>query len=122
MCVCGGWGWGWRGGRGGRERVRTRTAGRHVSQEEKEKRYKFQNYSVRKQHLGDRAKNTESLGIVLGFPPSSFRKESACYAGDPGLIPGSGRSPGDGNSYLFQYSGLENSMDCIVHGVAKSQK
>ena len=97
MCVCGGWGWGWRGGRGGRERVRTRTAGRHVSQEEKEKRYKFQNYSVRKQHLGDRAKNTESLGIVLGFPPSSFRKESACYAGDPGLIPGSGRSPGEGN-------------------------
>ena len=37
------------------------------------------------------------------------------------LIPGSGRSPGEGNSYPLQYSGLENSMDSIVHGVAKSQ-
>ena len=41
--------------------------------------------------------------------------------GDLGLIPGLGRSPGEGNSYPLQYSGLENSMDCIVHGVAKSQ-
>ena len=40
---------------------------------------------------------------------------------DPGLIPGLGRSPGEGNGYPLQYSGLENSMDCIVHGVAKSQ-
>ena len=47
-------------------------------------------------------------------------KETACNAGDPGSIPGSGRSPGEGNSYPLQYSGLENSMDCIVHGVAKS--
>ena len=42
-------------------------------------------------------------------------------AGDPGLIPGLGRSPGEGKSYPLQYSGLENSMDCIVHGIAKSQ-
>ena len=38
-----------------------------------------------------------------------------------GSIPGLGRSPGEGNGYLFQYSGLENSMDCIVHGVTKNQ-
>ena len=40
---------------------------------------------------------------------------------DTGSIPGFGRSPGEGNGYPLQYSGLENSMDCIVHGVAKSQ-
>ena len=39
--------------------------------------------------------------------------------GDPELIPGSGRSPGEGIGYSLQYSGLENSIDCIVHGVAK---
>ena len=48
-------------------------------------------------------------------------KESACNTGDPGSIPGLGRSPGEGNSYPFQYSGLENSMDYTVHGVTKSQ-
>ena len=48
---------------------------------------------------------------------SSAGKESACNAGDPGLIPGLGRPPGEGKGYLLQYSGLENSMDCIVgHG------
>ena len=41
--------------------------------------------------------------------------------GDLGLIPGLGRSPGEENGYPLQYSGLENSMDCLVHGVAKSQ-
>ena len=41
--------------------------------------------------------------------------------GDLGSIPGLGRSPGEGKGYPLQYSGLENSMDCIVHGVAKSQ-
>ena len=41
--------------------------------------------------------------------------------GDLGLIPGLGRSPGEGNGYPLQYSGLENPMDCIVHGVAKSR-
>ena len=56
----------------------------------------------------------------VGFPCGSAGKESACSAGDLGLIPGLGRSPGEGKSYPLQYSGLENSMDCIVHGVAKS--
>ena len=50
----------------------------------------------------------------------SVGKESACNAGDLGSIPGLGRSPGEGNSYPLQYSGLESFMDCIVHGVAKS--
>ena len=58
---------------------------------------------------------------MKGFSGSSAGKESACNAGDPSSVPGSGRSPGEGNSYPFQYSGMENSMDCIVHGVAKSQ-
>ena len=57
----------------------------------------------------------------MGFPGGSAGKESACNAGDLGSIPGLGRSPGEGNSYPLQYSGLEKSMDCIVHGVAKSQ-
>ena len=55
-----------------------------------------------------------------GFPDSSVGKESACNAGDPGSIPASGTSTGEGIGYILQYSGLENSMDCIVHGVAKS--
>ena len=96
----------------------------------------------------------------MGFPGSPAGKGSACHAGDAGLIPGSGRSPGEGTDYPLQYSwaslmaqlvknlpamwetwvqslgwedplekgkaplqysGLENSMDCIVHGVAKSR-
>ena len=57
----------------------------------------------------------------LGLPWGSAGKESACNAGDLGSIPGLGRSPGEGKGYPFQYSGLENSMDCRVHGVAKSQ-
>ena len=56
----------------------------------------------------------------MGSPGGSAGKESACNAGDLGLIPGLGRSPGEGNSYPLQYSGLENSMDSIVHGVAES--
>ena len=52
-------------------------------------------------------------------PSSSDDKESACNAGDLGLIPGSGRSPGEGNGYQFWYSGLENSMDRGVHGTTK---
>ena len=51
-----------------------------------------------------------------GFPGGSAGKESTCNAGNLGLIPGLGRSPGEGNNYPFKYSGLENSMDCIVHG------
>ena len=58
---------------------------------------------------------------TLGFPCSSAGKESTCNAGDLGSIPGLGRSPGEGKGYPLQYSGLENSMDCILHGVAKSR-
>ena len=54
-------------------------------------------------------------------PDSSVGKESTCNAGDPGLIPGLGRSPGEGIGYPLQYSALENCIDYIVHGVAKSQ-
>ena len=61
------------------------------------------------------------LGKKVGFPCGSAGKDSACNAGDLGLIPGLGRSPGDGKGYPLQYSGLENSMDSIVHGVTKSQ-
>ena len=56
----------------------------------------------------------------IDFSCSSAGKESACNVGDPGLIPGLGRSPGEGKGYLRQYSGLELSMDYIVHGVAQS--
>ena len=49
--------------------------------------------------------------VALSFPDGSAGKESACIAGDLGLIPGWGRSPGEGNGYPLQYSGLENSMD-----------
>ena len=61
------------------------------------------------------------LCFQVGFPGGLAGKESACSAGDSGSIPGLKRSPGGGNSYLLQNSCLENSMDCIVHGVTKSQ-
>ena len=62
----------------------------------------------------------------MGFPGDSDGKESACNVGDPGSIPGLGRSPGEGNGNPLQYSCLENPMDrgawrAAVHGVAKSQ-
>ena len=64
-------------------------------------------------------------GIIcryIGFPGASDGIESVYNAGDPGLIPGLGRSPGEGNGYSLQYSYLENSMDrgATVNGVAKS--
>ena len=55
------------------------------------------------------------------FPDSSVGKEFACNSGDLGSMPGLGRSPGEAKGYPLQYSGLENSMDCIVHGVTKSR-
>ena len=58
---------------------------------------------------------------VWGFPHGSAGKESICNVGDLGSIPGLGRAPGEGKGYPLQYSGLENSMDCIVQGVAKSR-
>ena len=57
---------------------------------------------------------------ILGLPGGSDSKESACNVGDLGLIPGLRRSPGEGKGNPLQYSGLENSMDWIVHGVANS--
>ena len=60
------------------------------------------------------------LGVFYSFPCGSAGKESACSVGDVGLIPGLGRSPGEGEGYPLHYSGLENSKDCIVHGVTKS--
>ena len=59
--------------------------------------------------------------FTWGFPSGSAGKESACSVGDLGSMPGLGRSPEEGKSYPLQYSGLENSMNCIVHGVAKSR-
>ena len=59
--------------------------------------------------------------VCTVFPCVSACKESACNAGDLGSTPRLGRPPGEGKCYLLQYSGLENSMDCTVHGVAKSR-
>ena len=61
----------------------------------------------------------------MGFPGGSDDKESSCNAGDPGTVPGSGRSPGEGNGNPLQYSCLENPVDrgtcrAIVHGFAES--
>ena len=57
--------------------------------------------------------------VYKGFPCGSAGKQSACNAGDLGLIPGLGKYPREEKGYPLQYSGLENSMDCIAHGVAK---
>ena len=57
--------------------------------------------------------------VFLDFPGGSAGKESACNVGDLGSIPGLGRSSGEGKGYPFQYFGLENSMDCIVHRVTR---
>ena len=59
--------------------------------------------------------------LLLGFPCGSAGNKSACNTGDLGLIPGLERSPGEVKGYPLQYSGLENSKDCITHGVTKSQ-
>ena len=56
----------------------------------------------------------------MGFPCGSDGKESACNSGNLDLIPELGRYPGEGKGYPLQYSGLENSMAYIVHGVGKS--
>ena len=60
------------------------------------------------------------VSLIVGLPCGSAGKESACSARDLGSIPGWGRSPGHGKGYPLQYSGLENSMNCIVRGVTKS--
>ena len=69
------------------------------------------------------SENLEQCRLLVsrGFPGSSAGKKSTCKAGDLGSTPGSGRFTGEGIGYPLQYSGLENSMDYIVHGVAESQ-
>ena len=59
--------------------------------------------------------------LLRGFPGGSASKESTCSAGDLGSIHELGSSPGEGNGYPLQYSDLENSKDCRVHGVAKTR-
>ena len=70
--------------------------------------------------------NLALIHLILGLPRGLDSKEPACNAGDPGSIPGSGRSPGEWNGNPLQYSCLENFMDkgawwATVHGVAKSR-
>ena len=62
-----------------------------------------------------------ALYCAKGLPCGSAGKESTCNSGDLGSLPGLGRSPREGKGYPLQYSGLENSMDCTVHEVTKSQ-
>ena len=64
---------------------------------------------------------SKTLSLIKGFPDSSVGKESVCHTGDPGSILGLGKSPGEGKGYPLQYSGLESSMNYIVHRVPKSQ-
>ena len=59
--------------------------------------------------------------FYLDFPGGSDSEESACNSADLGSIPGLARTLREGNGHPLQYSGLENFMDCIVHGVSKSQ-
>ena len=61
------------------------------------------------------------FNVLSRFVISSVGKESICNAGDPSLIPGSGRSAGEGKGYPLQYSGLENSMDYVVHGFLQAK-
>ena len=71
--------------------------------------------------LGSLRRDRLPIPVFLGFLCGSAGKESTCNEGDLGSIPGLGRSPGEGKGYPLQYSGLEKSMDCIAHGVTKSQ-
>ena len=66
-------------------------------------------------------RDTLPTPIFLGFPCGSAGKESAHNVGDLGSAPGLERFPAEGKGYPFQYSGLENSTDCVVHGIAKSR-
>ena len=71
-------------------------------------------------------KNKSVIYLIEGFPGGSDGKESVCNAVDPGLVPGWGRSPGEGNGYSLQYSCLKISMDrgawwATVYEVSKNQ-
>ena len=73
-------------------------------------------------HLPFKPSLVDSLVASQGFPGGSSGKESACNVRHLCSIPGLGRSSGEGNGHPLQYSGLENSMDCIVRVVSKSWK
>ena len=94
--------------------------------EPKEERGKMKLSTGKLELLWDRNHNSSSKRVIcfLYFhhlsPDSSVDKESTCNAGTHGSIPELERSPGEGKGYSLQYTGLENSMGCIVHGVAKS--
>ena len=77
-------------------------------------------YIIMRFHPQDKTKG-KIANQFRGFPHSLVGKESACHVGNLCLIPGLGRSPREGKGYPLQYSGLENSVDCIVHGVTKSR-
>ena len=72
------------------------------------------------QFLGQKDPLEKGTPVFLGFPCVSAGKESTGTEGDLGSVPGLGRSPGKGKGYSPQYSGLENSMYCLVYGVSKS--
>ena len=80
-------------------------------------RFQGQNSWVRKVHW---RRDRLPTPVFLGFPGDSDDKESSCNVGNLGSIPVLGISPGEGKGYPLKYSGLDNSMDCIVYGVAKS--
>ena len=64
-------------------------------------------------------KGSATHSSILGLPCGSAGKESTCNVRDLDTIPGLGTSPGEGKGYPLQYSGLENSMDCVVLGIAE---
>ena len=76
-------------------------------------------FSIGGQALGNPYKSFYKFWSQRGFPGGSASKESACNVGDLGSIPGLGKFSGEGKNYPLQYSGLENFMHCIVHGVAE---
>ena len=82
----------------------------------------FQNWAPGKVIWGGSKTQTDMSRPTFpwGFPGNSAGKKSTCNVGDLSSILALERSPGEGNSYPLQYSGLENSMDSIVHGVSKS--
>ena len=77
-------------------------------------------YAFNARYLSSFPEYRLSIPVFLGFPRGLAGRESACSAGDLSFIPELGRSPGEGKGYPLQCSALENSMDCIVHEVAKS--
>ena len=74
----------------------------------------YQQLTTFKAHASHVAPRCSHFILITTFPGGSVGKESTCNTGDPGSIPGLGRFPGEGKGYPLQYSGLENSMNCII--------